>query len=198
MCTSIALATGDFYFGRNLDLEYSFGEQVAITPRQYPIVFRKAGECRRHYAMIGMATVVDGYPLYAEAANEKGLCIAGLNFPGNAFILRSSARTRPMSPLSSPLWVLGKCACVEARALLEQTHIMSIPFSEQMPLAPLHWHRRPGKLHRSGMHARRHARVRQPRGPCSPTNPPFDFQLTNLRQYMGVRSGEPKTASLPG
>lgn len=45
MCTSIALATGDFYFGRNLDLEYSFGEQVAVTPRQYPIVFRKAGEC---------------------------------------------------------------------------------------------------------------------------------------------------------
>ena len=81
MCTSIALTTGDFYFGRNLDLEYSFGEQVAVTPRQYPIVFRKAGECRRHYAMIGMATVVDGYPLYAEAANEKGLCIAGLNFP---------------------------------------------------------------------------------------------------------------------
>ena len=39
----------------------------------------------RHYALIGMADVRDGYPLYAEAVNEKGLGMAGLYFPGNAF-----------------------------------------------------------------------------------------------------------------
>jgi choloylglycine hydrolase len=37
-----------------------------------------------HYAMVGVATVIDNYPLYYDAANEHGLCIAGLNFPGNA------------------------------------------------------------------------------------------------------------------
>ena len=189
MCTSIALTTGDFYFGRNLDLEYSFGEQVAVTPRQYPIVFRKAGECRRHYAMIGMATVVDGYPLYAEAANEKGLCIAGLNFPGNAFYSAQLSEDKAnVSPFELPLWVLGKCACVEeARALLEQTHIMSIPFSEQMPLAPLHWHIADRESSivvecmQGGMRV-----YDNPVGVLT-NNPPFDFQLTNLRQYMGVR-----------
>lgn len=200
MCTSIALATGDFYFGRNLDLEYSFGEQVAVTPRQYPIVFRKAGECRRHYAMIGMATVVDGYPLYAEAANEKGLCIAGLNFPGNAYYSAQLSENKAnVSPFELPLWVLGKCACVEeARALLEQTHIMNIPFSEQMPLAPLHWHIADRESSivvecmQGGMRV-----YDNPVGVLT-NNPPFDFQLTNLRQYMGVRSGEPENSFASG
>ena len=32
-----------------------------------------------------MATVVDNCPLYAEAANEKGLAMAGLNFPKNSY-----------------------------------------------------------------------------------------------------------------
>ena len=72
------MKTNDFYFGRNLDLEYTFGERVVITPRNYPFFFRKEKKMLTHYALIGMATVVDGYPLYAEAANEKGLCIAGL------------------------------------------------------------------------------------------------------------------------
>lgn len=191
---------GDFYFGRNLDLEYSFGEQVAVTPRQYPIVFRKAGECRRHYAMIGMATVVDGYPLYAEAANEKGLCIAGLNFPGNAFYSAQLSEDKAnVSPFELPLWVLGKCACVEeARALLEQTHIMNIPFSEQMPLAPLHWHIADRESSivvecmQGGMRV-----YDNPVGVLT-NNPPFDFQLTNLRQYMGVRSGEPENSFASG
>lgn len=33
MCTAIRLTTRDHYFGRNLDLEYSYQETVAITPR---------------------------------------------------------------------------------------------------------------------------------------------------------------------
>ena len=28
MCTCITYQTDEFYFGRNLDLEYSFGEQL--------------------------------------------------------------------------------------------------------------------------------------------------------------------------
>ena len=38
----------------------------------------------RHYAIIGMAFISDGYPLYYDAMNEKGLWMAGLNFVGNA------------------------------------------------------------------------------------------------------------------
>ena len=33
MCTSIVYATKDHYFGRNLDLELSYGQVVTITPK---------------------------------------------------------------------------------------------------------------------------------------------------------------------
>ena len=85
MCTSLAARSVGPLFGRNLDLEYSFGEQVVITPRRYPFPFRLREPLPQHYALIGMATVVNNYPLYAEAMNEKGLYMAGLNFPGNAY-----------------------------------------------------------------------------------------------------------------
>ena len=85
MCTCITYENGDFYFGRNLDLEYSFGERVVMTPRKYPLTFKRMESMGRHYGMIGMAAVMEEYPMYAEAVNEKGLCMAGLNFPGNAF-----------------------------------------------------------------------------------------------------------------
>ena len=101
MCTSIAMKTKDFYFGRTLDLECGFGERVVITPRNYPFFFREAGVMLTHYAMIGIASVSDGYPLYAEAANEKGLCMAGLNFPDNAFYSETCKKIRrPLPPLN--------------------------------------------------------------------------------------------------
>ena len=84
MCTAITYSTKDHYFGRNLDLEFSYREEVTITPRNYPFAFRKTSRIEQHYALIGMAFVVDDYPLYYDATNEKGLSMAGLNFPGNA------------------------------------------------------------------------------------------------------------------
>lgn len=32
MCTSLTYKSKDFYFGRNMDIEYSFDEKVVITP----------------------------------------------------------------------------------------------------------------------------------------------------------------------
>ena len=84
MCTAISYQTKSHYFGRNLDLERGYGECVVITPRHYPLSLRHLPLLTEHYAMIGMAAVANNYPLYFEATNEKGLSIAGLNFPGNA------------------------------------------------------------------------------------------------------------------
>ena len=89
MCTSITFKNGDFYFGRNMDLEYSFGECVTVTPRRFPFRFRYEGALASHYAMIGMAAGETSFPLYAEAVNEKGLCMAGLNFPGERILRKS-------------------------------------------------------------------------------------------------------------
>ena len=64
MCTAVSYCNGEHYFGRNLDLEYSFHETVTITPRNHPFVFRRKGRMDNHYAMIGMAYVVGQDPLY--------------------------------------------------------------------------------------------------------------------------------------
>ena len=88
MCTCMTYQGQDFYFGRNLDLECGFGEKVVITPEKLPFSFTDGVAAGHHHAMIGMASVTDNYPLYAEAVNEKGLCMAGLYYPGNAVYRR--------------------------------------------------------------------------------------------------------------
>ena len=39
MCTAITYQTHDFYFGRNLDYEFSYCESVTVTQRRYPFCF---------------------------------------------------------------------------------------------------------------------------------------------------------------
>ena len=84
MCTAATYKTADFYFGRTLDYEFSYGDEVTVAPRNFPFSFRHMGQIKSHYAIIGMAHIADGYPLFYDAINEKGLGMAGLNFVGNA------------------------------------------------------------------------------------------------------------------
>lgn len=140
MCTALDYQTADHYFGRNLDLEYSYNETITVTPRNYPLRFRRADELTSHYAIIGVAFVVDDYPLYYDAVNEKGLGIAGLNFPGNADYKPEREDKENIAPFELIPWILGQCTSVsEAKALLSRINIASIPFSDTLPLSPLHW-----------------------------------------------------------
>ena len=109
MCTAITFRTKEHYFGRNLDFEHGFGETVAITPRNYPFSFRKAETMERHYAIIGMAVVDNGYPLYFDGTNEKGLSMAGLYFPGNAVYLPEKPGMDNITPFEFIPWILGTC-----------------------------------------------------------------------------------------
>ena len=43
MCTAITYSTKDHYFGRNLDLEYSYHEEVVVAPRNFHYCFANAG-----------------------------------------------------------------------------------------------------------------------------------------------------------
>lgn len=194
MCTSIAMKTNDFYFGRTMDLESNFNECVVFTPRNYPFTFRKAGALQRHYAMLGMASVVEGIPLYAEAVNERGLCIAGLNFPDNAYYPpEEKTDCSNISPFELIYWLLGKCASVaEAKELLAATHLIGIPFSGTLPLAPLHWHIADKECSivleatKEGMNV-----FDNPMGVLT-NNPSFPFQMTNTCQYLNLTAKNPE------
>lgn len=141
MCTAISYSgNSSHYFGRNLDLEFSYQEQVAVTPRNYPFKFRCGFLMEHHYAMIGMATMSGGYPLYYEATNERGLSMAGLNFPGIATYLPKTCDKDNIAPFELIPWILGQCATIiEAKALLVRLNVWNLPFSREFPLSPLHW-----------------------------------------------------------
>ncbi len=140
MCTAIWYESGDRYFGRTLDYELSYGEQVVITPRRVRLPFRMLPPMERHYAMIGTGAVEEGYPLYFDAANEMGLAAAGLLFSGYAAYPDPADGRENVSPFELIPWLLGQCADLAAvRRLLEQTQIAALPFSKELLLSPLHW-----------------------------------------------------------
>ena len=60
MCTAATYKTKDFYFGRTLDYEISFGDKIVITPRKYVFDLRCGGRIENHYAMIGISISMNG------------------------------------------------------------------------------------------------------------------------------------------
>ena len=138
MCTAISYVNGDHYFGRNLYLEYSFQDKIKITPRKHPFSFLNGKSVCEHYAMIGTAYVCDHYPLYYDAANEMGLCAAGLNFEGNAVYAEpSEIKENGISPYELIPFLLSCCASVaDAIEALTKISIVAVPFSQDLPLTP--------------------------------------------------------------
>ena len=190
MCTAICYRSSFSYFGRNLDLDRGYGEEVVIAPRNYEIKMRCMKPIRSHYAMIGMATVADGFPLYYEATNEKGLSVAGLNFPENAVYCPYAEGKDNIAPFELIPWILSQCACVdEARLLLERINLLKINFSEQLPLSPLHWMISDKKCSIVAEPLKDGLRIYDDLFEVLTNNPPFEYHSTNASNYMGLSSG---------
>ena len=140
MCTAINLRKSCHYFGRNLDLEYHYNEEVVIAPENFTFNFRYTESADIHIPIIGMATIVDGIPLYYDAVNMHGLAAAGLNFPGNAVYQSKGDAGDNVAPFELIPWILRQCESVEeVRALLEHTNIVNMSFNKDLPNTPLHW-----------------------------------------------------------
>lgn len=192
MCTAIAYSCGDFYFGRNLDLYYHYEEQIAICPRNYPFAFRNGATRARHYALIGMATLFEGYPLFYEATNEKGLSMAGLNFPENAFYLPAQNGKENIAPFELIPRILGDCGSVtEAVAALGKINLWAIPFSKRFPLSPLHWLL--ADAERSVTIEPREDGLQIYENPVGilTNNPPFEYHLTRLCDFAALSPAQP-------
>lgn len=198
MCTAVSWKSGCHYFGRNLDLEYSYHEAVTIAPRNFPFHFRALPSLEQHYAMIGIAAVVESYPLYYDAVNEKGLCIAGLNFPGLAHYCNPTDRKDNVASFELIPWILGQCASVsEAETLLSRINITDIAFNDVFRPTPLHWIIADSNRSitvesmEDGLHIHEN-----PLGVLT-NNPPFDFHLYNLKNYMQVGAKQAENRFCP-
>lgn len=199
MCTAASYLDRYHYFGRNLDLEVSYGQAITVTPRGMPLPYRCRPTDDEHLAMIGMAIVVEGYPLYFDATNEHGLSMAGLNFPGNACYNDVVVGKHNITPFEFIPWVLGRCRDVaSARDLIEDTNLVDIAFSDGLPLSPLHWmvSDRTSSIvveqTSSGMH------IYDDSVGILTNNPPFPFHMLNLANHMGVSAGMIENRMAPG
>lgn len=201
MCTAATYKTKDFYFGRTLDYEFSYGDEVVVTPRNYPFRFRLGGEMVNHYAIIGMACVMDGYPLYYDAINEKGLCIAGLNFVGNADYKEPRDGCNNITQFELIPWLLGGCASVaEALDAIAGLNLVNIPFSESLPLAQLHWMIADKNKTIVLESVKEGIKVYDNPAGVLTNDPPFDEQMFNLNNYMHLSCRNPTNSfctSLP-
>ena len=124
MCTAATYKTKDFYFGRTLDYEFSYGDEIVVMPRNYPLSFRKAEKPKTRYAMIGMAFVAGKDPLFYDGINEKGLGMAGLNFVGNACYNKPKQDLDNVAQFEFIPWILSTCSSVEdAKKIVKKTNI---------------------------------------------------------------------------
>lgn len=193
MCTAAAYKAKEFYFGRTLDYEASYGEEITVTTRNFVFDFRYMGECKNHYAIIGMAHVADNYPLYYDAMNEKGLCIAGLNFVGNAFFGDFEEEKENVAQYEVIPWILSQCADLnEAKEKLSKINITSAQFNEFYPSAQLHWliGDKTGSVVVEAMSDGLHI-YDNPVGVLT-NNPPFEQQVFQLNNYMHLSPKQPK------
>ena len=193
MCTAITYRTGDFYLGRTLDYDHDFGEEVVLTPRCFPLRFRAGAQVRRHYAIIGMARVEDGYPLYFDGANEKGLAMAGLNFVGNACYRPAALGKRNVAQFELIPWVLSQCADVrQARDLLTGANITGEAFRPDLPPAQLHWIIADRESAITVEAVAEGLRIHDNTVGVLTNNPPFETQLLRLCEYMNLSPKEPE------
>ena len=193
MCTAVTYKTNDFYFGRTLDYEYSYMEEVTITPRNYQFKFNEKEAINTHYAIIGMAYVAEDYPLYYEAINEKGLGIAGLNFVGNANYNDPIEGKDNIAQFEFIPWILSQCETVkEAKKLIEKINITNTPFNKQLPLAQLHWIIADQNESITVESVQEGIKIyKNPVGVLT-NNPTFDKQLFALNNYINLSNKTPE------
>ena len=195
MCTVIAKAG---FFGRNLDLERSYDEVVAITPRRFPLRFCHTQSPETHFALIGMAHIADGVPLYFDAMNEKGLCAAALRFAQSARYHEPKPGKQNIASFELIPYLLSLCDTVKtARALLETVNITGDAFSPLLSPAPLHWMLADEKetlvieSTADGVHL-----YDNPVGVLT-NEPPFPVQSFSLNDYMALSPEDPQNRFLP-
>ncbi|MGN0823919.1 MAG: choloylglycine hydrolase [Candidatus Coproplasma sp.] len=195
MCTAVYLNKGadkgGVYFGRTLDYDFSYGEEVVITPRSFPFNFKGMGECANHFAFIGTAKVLDNFPLYYDAMNERGLYIAGLNFVGNACYAECGNGKKEIAQFELIPYLMCKCASVDGVIFeLGNAVITGTPFDKQMPTAQLHWLIADKDRCITVECVKEGLKIYENPVGVLTNNPPFDYQLFNLNNYRNVTAAE--------
>ena len=197
MCTAVACHWNGLYFGRTLDHDRSYGESVTLTPRNFALRFRNGITLDRHYGILGIAHVAQGYPLYYDAVNEKGVAMAGLHFMGNASYCDAQG-ANTVAQFEVIPWLLSQCASArEAVSLLKLSPITREAFAENYPPAPLHWLLADQERSFTIEPLAQGLQITENPIGVLTNNPPFPQQLNHLTDFQHLSAESQKNALLP-
>ncbi|MDV4151121.1 choloylglycine hydrolase [Clostridium sp. AL.422] len=198
MCTALSINSkeGNYFFGRNMDLAYTFNQEVIIIPKSYEFKDLVTGNIiTNKRAIIGIGTVIDNHPTIADGMNENGLAAAGLNFAGYAYFEKSPAPGKTnIAPYDFIQWVLSNHDTVdEVKKSIENIELVDIPLNEKTPCPTLHWmiSDKSGRSIVVEKTKNRFAFYDNTVGVMT-NNPTFDWHLTNLNEYMYLTPNSPK------
>lgn len=197
MCTGVRFTdgNGEMYFGRNLDWSVPYGQKVVITPRgyQYNSAFL-GGMTMKAGAVIGMAIVEENVPLYFDCANEAGLAIAGLNFPGYAKYADTAVDGKTnVAAYEFPLWVVMNFSSVEeVERALKNVAIVAKPINEKYPVSQLHWIIGDNERSIVVEYTERGMEIFKNDVDVLTNQPGYGWHQENLRNYMNLFAQMPK------
>ena len=193
MCTGLIINNGDLYFGRNLDYDFSYGEKIVITPRNYKFNYRYLESDSSHYAIIGIATIIDNYPLYYDGVNEKGLCIAGLNFVSNTKYQKFDPKKVNIASFEIIPLLLSKCQNIkEVKKLINKINVTLDGFNESLKPAELHY-LISDKSQSIVLEIRKDGiKLFNNKFGVLTNNPPFEIQSFNVNNYVSLSRKDPK------
>ena len=195
MCTGVRFSgkDGAMYFGRNLDWSCGYGEKVVITPRGYKYDSAFLGEMGGS-AVIGMGIIAENVPLYFDCANEHGLAVAGLNFPGYAAYTDSAVDGKTnVAAYEFPLWVALNFKTVdEAEKALKDVEIVSKPINDQYPVSQLHWLIGDAKRSIVVEYTANGMEIYENDVDVLTNQPGYGWHKENLRNYMNLGSKMPE------
>ncbi|MGL4736019.1 MAG: choloylglycine hydrolase [Cellulosilyticaceae bacterium] len=198
MCTALSMKSdeGKHFFGRNMDLAYTFNQSVMIIPRGYQYEDKVTGNpVVNKRAIIGMGTVIDNHPALADAMNENGLACAGLNFEGYAYFEKDPVPGKNnIAPYDLIQWVLSHHDTVEeVKQRIQNLELVDRPINDKTPVAMLHWMVTDRQGHSIVIEKTKEklAVHDNPVGVLT-NNPTFNWHLTNLNEYVHVTPDTPK------
>ncbi|MDO5474884.1 MAG: choloylglycine hydrolase [Candidatus Saccharibacteria bacterium] len=196
MCTGARFSDseGNMYFGRNLDWSTPYGQKVVVTPRGYKYKSAFLGEMEKSPAIIGMGIIAENTPLYFDCANENGLAIAGLNFPGYAKYETSAVDGKTnVAAYEFPLWVALNFNTVdEAEEALKNVAIIAKPINDQYPVSELHWIIGDAKRSIVVEYTDRGMEIFENDVDILTNQPGYGWHKENLRNYMNLFPQMPK------
>ena len=193
MCTAITFRTKDSYFGRTLDYDVSFMHRAVITPRGFEFSKRDGLSFKTKYNILGIARIEDGFPLYFDAINQAGLCMAALNFVGNAHFNKPHPNKDNVAQFEFIPWLLGDCKNLrEAKEKLNRINLTDTPFSDSLPIAQLHWLIADKDSAITVESLKGGIKIYDNPVGVLTNNPTFDIQMFSLNSFMRLSPAEPQ------